>query len=1083
MRNLLVLLVLFSPVFLLSEESRILRFPNSSQTEIAFVHAGDVFTVPISGGVARRISTDKGIELYPRFSPDGKTIAFTAQYDGNNEIYTINSKGGEPKRITYSVDVGEMPERMGPDKIIMQWTDSENIMYRGRGQSWHAWSGLMFTSNINGGLPNKLALDQAGYGYMSPDGKKIAYNRVFREYRTWKRYRGGQTDDIWIYDWASGELDNITNSSAQDVMPMWSGNKIYFHSDRTGVMNIYVYDLGTKQTKTVTNFTEFDVKFASLGAKHIALENAGYIYLIDLATDKMNKVSVEIHEDFPDARPEIVSAEKRISSASLSPDGKTAVVTARGNIYSVPEKKGNVHILTETSGVHERGASWSPDGKWIAFISDETGEDEIFIMRSDGTEKTKLTKNAESYKFSVLWSPDSKKILFTDKSLKLSYVNVKSKKVTVVAKSKQWEIRDFSWSPDSRWIAFSDQVNEGFSICNIYSIKSKKITQVSDEFYNSYYPVFAPSGDYLFFVSDRTFRARVGAFEWNFQYQDMSKIYGLTLKKGLESPFNYESDEYDYSEKEDEDKFQEDKDKKGKDEEIKVEIDLDGISQRIFELPLGAGRYGNLYPTKDNKLYYIKGSSGKAMKTFYYDFKAKKENELGDFTAWDISQDEKKILVLKKGELFTEDLKGSVKLTNKLKTSEMKQTLDRTAEWGQVFAEAHRQMKHFFYDPNMHGVDWDAMKKRYSQFLPHIHHRTDLTYIIGEMIAELNVGHAYAGGGDAPEIAKVGIGHLGAEYTADGSGYYRINKIFQGRNWEEKTRSPLTEPGVDVSEGQYLISINGKELSESYTPYSALVGKANEYVEIEVSSNASNKNTKKYMVKTIAKESFLRYFNWVEENRMKVDKATNGRVGYIHIPDMGLGNGLNEFSKYFFPQTRKEALIIDDRYNGGGNVSPMIIERLKRDLAIATMARNTEVIGGKPVGTMPGPVVCLINELSASDGDLFPYQFKINNLGKLIGKRSWGGVIGIRGSLPFLDGGYMTRPEFANFGLDGTWVLEGTGQAPDIEVDNHPARMAKGIDDQLKRAIEEILKDIKTNKKRQIPTKLPKWDDRSKPSK
>jgi tricorn protease len=1077
-RNILLLLVLLAPALLFAEESRILRFPNSSETEVAFIHAGDMFTVPITGGVARRLTTDVGIELYPRFSPDGSRLAFTAQYDGNNEIYTINSKGGIPKRVTFSVDVGAMPERMGPDKIIMQWTDSENVMYRGRGQSWHAWSGLMFTSNVNGGLPNKLALDQAGYGYMSPDGKKIAYNRVFREYRTWKRYRGGQADDIWIYDWASGDLENITNNTAQDVMPMWSGNKIYFHSDRTGIMNIYVYNLTTKQTKAVTNFTEYDVKFASLGAKHIALENAGYIYLIDLATDKMHKISVEIREDFPDARAEIVTVDKRITNGSLSPDGKRTVVTARGNIYSVPEKKGNVRALTESSGIHERGTSWSPDGKLIAFISDETGEDEIFIMKPDGSDKTQLTKNAESYKFSLLWSPDSKTILFTDKSLKLTLIDVKSKKTTVVTKSKQWEIRDFSWSPDSRWIAFSDQVNEGFSLCYIYNLESKKITQVSDEYYNSYNPVFTPGGNYLFFVSDRTFRARVGAFEWNYQYQDMSKIYGLTLGKDKESPFKYESDEYEVEEKKD---GKDDKKKDKKDKDVKVEIDLDGLSGRIFEVPVSAGRYGNLYPTKDHKLYYVKGGSGKGMKTFYYDFKKKKESELGDFTQWEISRDEKKILVLKKGDLFTEDLKGKVELKNKLKTSQMKQMLDHKAEWAQVFSEAHRQMKHFFYAPNMHGVDWPQMKMKYEQFLPHVHHRTDLTYIVGEMISELNVGHAYVGGGDAPKITTVGIGHLGAEYLADGSGYYKINKIFQGRNWEEKTRSPLTEPGIDVSEGDYLISINGKDLDENNTPYAALVGMQNEFVEIEINSKPSHKGSKKYMVKTIAKEAFLRYFNWVEENRMKVYKASNGRVGYIHVPDMGLGNGLNEFSKYFFPQTRKEALIIDDRYNGGGNVSPMIIERLKRDLAIATMARNTETISGKPQGTMPGPVVCLINELSASDGDLFPYQFKVNNLGKIIGKRSWGGVVGIRGSLPFLDGGYMTRPEFANFGLDGTWALEGWGQEPDIEVDNHPARMAKGIDDQLNRAVEEILKDIKTNKKRQLPKKLPEFDDRSKP--
>lgn len=1063
----LFLLITFFSLDLLAEEARILRYPNTSETHITFVHAGDVYVVPIDGGVARRITTDKGLEMYPRFSPDGKRIAFSAEYDGNREIYSINSMGGEVTRLTYSMDVGSLPERMGPDKIIMNWRDNNDILYRSRRNHWHAWSGNLFTLNADkpGKIPTELPTGRSGYASLSPDGKKVAYNRVFREYRTWKRYRGGQADDIWVYDFDSKQLENITNNPAQDIIPMWTGTKIYYLSDRTETLNLFVYDINTKQTKQVTTFDDYDIKFPSLGKNHIAFENGGYVYLLDLKTDEYKKVSIEIYEDFPDARNTIIKVDNKISGASLSPDGKRVGFIARGDLFIVPVKEGLTHQYTKTSGSHEREATWSPDGKWLAYVSDKTGEDEIYIMSADGKTETQLTKEAQSYRYSMKWSPDSKKILASDKSLRLFYIDIDTKQTTEVTKSDLWELRDYSWSPDSKWITYTNYINENWPQVIIYNLGTKQNTAVTSEFFQSYNPVFTPGGNYLLFVSDRTFNAKINSFEWNFYYSDLAKIYGVTLKKDVESPFKPTDVVVGEEEKKDE-----------KSEIKDITIDLDGIQNRIFEVPVQASNYRSLYPAKDHKLYYVKNNSSSSPKTYYYDFIKKEEKEVGDFAAWDITPDEKNILIAKGGKYYVESFGTSIKTENQVKTNNLKTTLNRKEEWEQVYNEGWRQMKYFFYDPAMHGVDWDYVKTKYGQMLPHVHHRADLTYIMGEMIGELNVGHAYVGGGDVPEVKKTGIGLLGAEYEF-ASGGYKITNLFEGRNWEEKTRSPLTEPGLGITEGDIIFQIDNVELSETITPYVALVDKVNQVVKIKIGK--SKATAKDVLVKTISNEAGLRYFNWVQDNLRKVDEATNGKIGYIHVPDMGVGNGLNEFVKYFYPQTGKEGLIIDDRFNGGGNVSPMIIERLKREIQVVTSLRNAKGITGKPNGTMSGPVVCLINELSASDGDLFPYQFKQENLGTLIGKRSWGGVIGIRGSLPFLDGGYMMKPEFANLGANGQWILEGTGQTPDIEVDNHPDRELRGIDDQLNKAIEVILEQAKSPKKNQLPT-VPPFPNKSK---
>lgn len=1072
-------MLVLSISLLAQDEARILRYPNSSETHITFIHAGDLYTVPIDGGLARRITSHKGLEMTPRFSPDGSQIAFTAEYDGNREIYLIDKNGGTPSRVSYSMGIGVGSERMGPSKIIMHWTpDGKDIIYRSRQETFAAWSGNLFRQNVAGGLAESLPIPSGGFGYLSPDGNKLAYNRVFREYRTWKRYRGGQADDIWIYDFNTKELQNITNDPAQDIIPMWAGagNKIYYCSDRTGTMNIYSYDLSTKATKMVTNSDRYDVKFPSLGAKHIAYSMGGYIYLIDFATDEVKKVNVQIQEDFPDIRKEFKDLSKSVKDGTISPDGSRLIVQARGDLFNVATEKGNTKPMVLSSDAHDRDPIWSPNGEWIAYISDESGEDEIYLMHPDGSEKSQLTKDAESYRFGTMkWSPDSKKLLCADKSNKLYYYDVETKKRTEVRKSKHFEISDFNWSPDSKWIAFRDNADNDFPVIFLYSVINSTTTQVTEEFFQSYEPVFSPGGNYLMFVSDRTFNGSIGNFEYNFQYRNMAKIYGITLKDTLKSPFKYEEDEYNWKKeekKEDDDKSNEKDDKKEENDDII--IDLDGIENRIFEVPVSASNYRNLYPTKDHKLFYVRGGD-----TYYYDFVKKEEEKVGDFSVWGVSENGKKIVIIKDGTWYIENFGTSVTPKNKIDFGDMDVEIDHIAEWRQIFYESWRQMKYFFYDPGMHGVNWDDIKAKYEVMLPYVKHRDDLTYILGEMIGELNVGHAYVGGGEMPKVESVNIGLLGAEFAYDNNAY-KFTKIFEGRNWDEKTRAPLADIGSEINEGDYLISINGQKLSQEITPYVALVNEVNEWVEIEVASNPNGTGSEKYMVKTIGNEAGLRYFNWVENNRKYVDSVTNGKFGYIHIPDMGFGNGLVEFVKYYYPQTNKEALIIDDRYNGGGNVSPLIIERLKREIALVQNLRNQETMNGKPGGTMTGPMVCLINELSASDGDLFPYQFKKMGLGPIIGKRSWGGVIGIRGSLPFIDGGYMTRPEFAHLSPEGDWILEGKGMEPDIEVDNHPAKEMEGVDQQLDKAIEVLRELVEKNEKNQYPDELPDWPNKSK---
>lgn len=1079
---LLSIISLFGLGLLAQEEARLLRFPAIHKNKVVFTYAGDLYLVDKEGGMARKLTNHNGYEMFARFSPDGKTIAFTGQYDGNTEVFSIPSTGGSPKRLTHTATLGrdDVSDRMGPNNIVMTWKNNNEIVYRSRKQSFNSFKGQLFMVNKEGGMSKELPFSVASWCSYSTNKNKLAYNSVFREFRTWKYYKGGMADDIRIYDFTTGESEMITNNEYQDIFPMWSGKKIYFLSDRDRIMNLFVYDTETKETKKITDYTEYDIKFPSLGPESIIYENGGFLYTYDLNTEEISKIDIYIANDFLYSRKQLKDASKNIASASLSPDGKRAVFGARGDIYTVPAKSGITKNLTSSSGVHDRNVEWSPNGKYISYISDATGEDEIYIIDKDGeNEPVQLTKNSDTYKYNPVWSPDSKKLLWSDKKLRLNYIDIESKKVTTVVTAEDWEIRSYKWSPDNNWITYVLPIRNETSKVYVYNLKTKESVAVTDEWYNSGNPSFSSDGKYLFFSSSRDFNPIYSNTEWNHAYRDMNRVYFITLQKDTDSPLAPENDEVEIkSENDNQEANKEDNNgKTDEDNSNEITIDFDNIINRIVDLPVNAGNYWNIQCIGNSVYYNFHSSkSGKAsLKMFSLD--DKEEKDLGNYNSYMISADKKKMMISKGNKYAVINLpKSEIKVDKYLDLNEMKTWIDLKAEWEQIFNESWRQMRDFFYAPNMHGLNWEEVKEKYEPLVPYVNNRYDLSYIIGEMIGELNVGHAYISGGDRPKPERIDMGLLGAKIEKDPSGYFKITEILEGENWTKNIRSPLTEVGVNIKKGDYIIAINGKSTTLVNDIYQLLINTAGKEVEITINNEPSVDGAKEELIVPIKDESKLYYFNWVRNNIKKVNEATNGQVGYIHIPDMGPG-GLNEFVKYFYPQLKKKGLIIDDRGNGGGNVSPMIIERLRRELAMYGMARNTG-ISTKPAQIHIGPKVALIDKYSASDGDLFAYQFKAYDLGTTIGTRTWGGVVGIRGSLPFIDGGSLRKPEFAPFDVEGNeFIIEGIGVTPDIIVENDPAKEYQGKDQQLNKAIEVILEQIEELEE---TPEIPDYPDKSK---
>ena len=1019
------------------DEARLLRFPTISNDQVVFSYGGDLYSVDADGGTARKLTTHNGYEMFPRFSPDGKHIAFTGQYDGNTEVFIIPAEGGVPERLTYTATLGrdDIGDRMGPNNLVIGWTpDGKDIIFRSRKQSFNDFRGQLFLVAKEGGEAREVPLTDGGFCSYSPDGTKLAFNWVFREFRTWKYYQGGMADDIRVFDFKTGEVEQLFNTTSQEIIPMWIGSRIFFLSDRDRTMNLFAYDTESKETSKLTEYSDYDIKFPSNSKDYIVFEKGGYIYKYNVASGNTEKINIRIADDKIYARDEIKDASRRISNGDLSPNGERVVFSARGDIFTVPAEHGITRNLTATSGVHEQNADFSPNGEYIAYISDATGEFEIYMVKHDGSEAPiQLTKNSNTYIFGYEWSPDGKKILYNTKKMELNIVDVESKKVTQVTKSTVSPNFGFNWSPDSKWIAFT-RPEKDFTRVRLYNVESKKIYDVTDGWYNSNNPSFSSDGKYLLFTSSRDFNPIYSNTEWNHAYTDMNRIYMATLAKDTKSPFGFENDEV----KVEGEKIE--KDEKGKKdapektaESKDTKIDVDGISKRIFALPVSPGNYFNVTATGDKVFYAMRSSTSGGVERKMDELDKKKEKELGSGISFTISSNDKKMLVGSRGSYQVINLPGGpIKITEPMDLSNMKVKVNLAEEWAQMFDESWRHMRDFFYAPNMHGVDWKAMKEKYRVLVPYVAHRSDLSYIIGEMVGELNVGHAYVNNGERPMPERIPMGLLGAKLEKQGSGYFRVMEILDGANWSNSLRSPLEDIGVDVNEGDFIIEVNGKSTRDVGDIYSMLVGQAGNIVQLTVNKEPKVDGARKTLVKPIADEASLYYYNWVQDNIEHVTKESNGQVGYIHIPDMGVG-GLNEFVKYFYPQLNKKALIIDVRGNGGGNVSPMIIERLMRPLTYLNFAAGNTEGTTSPTGMHLGPKVTLMDKYSASDGDLFPYRFQQLKMGKTIGTRSWGGVVGYSGPQPLIDGGSLITPFFGPYAKDGSrFVIEGEGVTPDI---------------------------------------------------
>ena len=1048
----LLTLLVGSAVAMPDGEARLLRFPATNGKDVVFSYAGDLWTVPIQGGEARRLTSHVGYEMFGRFSPDGKTIAFTAEYDGNREVYSIPAEGGEPVRLTYTSTNGrdDLGDRMGPNNMVMTWSpDGKQIVFRNR--IGDGFEGLLWTISPNGGMPAQIPLPEGGWCSYSPDGTKLAYNRVMREFRTWKYYRGGMADDIWIYDPKAQKVTNVTNNDAQDIFPMWVGEEIYFASDRDMIMNLFVYNTRTGATQKVTNFTEYDVKFPSTDGKTIVFENGGWLYKLNPATKQCTKIPVTLATDGVFGRTERRKLQaSNVAGVSPAPDGSRMVVSARGEIFDVPVGKGVTRNLTRSSNSNDRSAAWSPDGKWIAWIGDATGETEVYLYDVKANSTTQLTKDNDTYIRALGWSPDSKHIYYSDRKNRFVEVDLSGAKRTVM-ETPEGEIRGVDISPDSKWITYTRPAANEMSIVYLRNLESGKEYPVTERWYNSGSPAFSADGKYLIFTSDRDLNPQYSRIEWNYSFQDMSGAYMAMLAKDTPSPLIATDPEVSV-EKPAQASKPEAKNGKKADTAKKPEapkgnrIDPEGIQDRIVKLPVK----GRSFYCDEGKLWYL-GRGG----TRVYDFKSGEDSECTDASMWPV-RGTKKAVFRKGGNVFVANIGPKVGLKDKADLTQLATTIDFSEEWAQLYDEVWRAFRDGYYLENMHGRDWKAVKAKYDVLLPYAQTRLDVNYIIGEMISEVASGHCYVSPGEYPKAERIPMGLLGAELSRVEGGF-RIDKILEGATYRPELRSPLTEPGLGVKEGDVITAIDGVSLKDVDNIYKLLVGKANVLTELTI-------NGKKVVVKPIADEYPLYHYAWVMKNIRTVEKLSNGRVGYIYIPDMSQ-EGLSEWARYYYPQLDKEALIVDDRSNGGGNISPMIIERLQRKVYRMTMRRGSSLTGTVPEGTHTGPKVLLINKYSASDGDLFPWSFKANNLGTVIGTRTWGGIVGISGSLPYVDGTDVRVPFFTNYdAATGQWIVENHGVDPDILLDNDPLMEFSGIDQQLEKAVEVALKQIQDRK-------------------
>ncbi len=1079
-----------------SAQSRLMRYADVHRDQIVFTYEGDLWKVPTTGGDAVRMTSDPGSESWAKFSPDGDRIAFTAQYDGDQDVYVTDARGGVPKRLTYSGS---------GDRVLGWMPDGDHVLFRSR-REYPFRAEMVYQVSVRGGMPVKLNVDRAGLTAVSPDGSMIAYNRQSREARTWKRHQGGTAQDIWVGSLERADYKRITDWSGSDNFPMWRADKIYFNSDRRfGTLNLYRCDPDGANVEALTACKDYDVKYPSIGIDQIVYQYQERLHLLDLKSGQSREVPINIPSDLIRMRTEFVEVAPSTGSFRLSPTGKRLLLEARGEILNVPVEEGQPVNLTETVDSREKKATWSPDGRWIAFLSDKSGEEELYLVDQKASQTWRqLTKGGLGFRMQSVWSPDSRHLVFSDKFMRLNLVSLEDGAVQVLDQAdyddawERWGIQDYVWSPDSRWIAYTKMERSMNESIFLYSMEQGKSFRITGEMTQDWSPSFDPQGRYLYFLSNRTFNATMGFIDQNHIFLDVCRPYVAILEDDELSPFvpddvHEEVDDSQDSDQEVDDEADDDDDGDDEEDEDEVEIDLAGIDRRIVAAKgVSAGNYFRLEATKKG-FYYLAKTDREFIKyqavtddtrgrldLHHYDIEdAKGKKLIGGIANYHLSSDGKKLVYRARGKYGVVDVgskadvgDGSVSLDGVVVE------VDRNKEFLQLFDEAWRIQRDWFYDPGMHGVDWRATREKYRRFIPACSNRSDLNYLIGEMIAELNAGHTYVFGGDIERNAKqVRIGSLGADFDAPpGADYYRIAHIIPGTPGSDRERSPFAEPGCPVKEGDYLIAIDGKECRTNDNVSRHLQNKRNRIVTLTYNKSPSAEGAKTCRVKTIGSEYSIRYREWVENNKAYVDKASGGTIGYVHIPNMGQG-GLNEFARYWFPQYYKNGFIIDERYNGGGFTGDMIIDRLERRIWAATQPREGGTLRD-PERVFHGHMAVLINEDTGSNGEYFATAIQIKKLAPVIGMRTWGGAVGIEAHQDLMDGGGTSPPQFGLYGLNGTWLIEGHGVDPDIEVQNEPGDVVRGKDAQLDAGIEKVLQMIAEDPKVIPPP--PPFPDKSK---